>query len=140
MPYTIKVDELDNALEDYQKTLIQNLIDNGASYEEAANTYLSVNADSTSPFGTINSDKDFFSEVKKQFHKLLCGHSDYEEERKEILGGVSEIGSGVTTAIATWIGATFGVAMAIVLPVVVLLLKLAAKIGLNAWCETTSIE
>lgn len=77
----------------------------------------------------------YFPAIKAEFAKLLCGHADYEDDRERAEGLWNTGKDYVLMAISAAIGASLGVAAAIILPIVTFLLYLASKMGVNVWCR-----
>jgi hypothetical protein len=120
----------------YQTTIIRELLASGMSETEAAELWLSrVGPDNNFAFGAGSPGANFLASVQTEFRKFLCGDAQYEQLRQQANETWNGMKIPVVAAIAAGIGATVGVAAAVIMPVVALLLTAAAKIGLNAWCN-----
>lgn len=120
----------------YQRVSIKNLLDSGLSEEDAAAMWLSrTGPDNNFAFGAGSPGANFLSSVQTEFRKFLCGDSAYDDLRRDAKSAWNGTKLPVVAAIAAGIGATIGVAAAVIMPVVALLLSAAARIGLQAWCN-----
>lgn len=127
-------------LKTYQRKHLDVLLRSMAP-EDAAEAWLSVNGPSyTSGFGAPADTKPLFNRLKSEFKKFVCGHPDYEEERKQ-LGGERPITKSVLIyVIGTAVAAKLGVLMALIVPAVVILLFVVGKAGRNAWCADFQVD
>lgn len=86
---------------------------------------------------------DRMDQIKKEFHKFICGHEDYAEERKEINDFINKK-NGVKDLVVAFItgvlAAHFGAMAAIIAQLVVWLLAVTAKMGINAYCAMNPLE
>ncbi|HFK1756494.1 TPA: hypothetical protein ACGXQC_000860 [Bacillus cereus] len=126
-----------NALPDYQKSVVSELLISN-SHEEAATAWLEASIDHTSPFSTQpKSEKKFFDLLKKEVQKILCGSPDYAAERDELtrLTQSPENKTAFVSAISALIGAKVGLAASFIAPAIVIIFMIIGKASLNAWCE-----
>ena len=72
-------------------------------------------------------------------HRFLCTNDEeYEELRKHLNAADATLQKAVIPIIAGAIGATLGIAAAILVPFVALVILATGKIGKNAWCALHS--
>ncbi|ARI78807.1 hypothetical protein [Halobacillus mangrovi] len=129
-----------DTLPNYQRDLVNELL-SYYSYEEAAVTWLESSTSNTSPFsGQPQPEKKYFEYVKKEVHKLLCGDTNYEAERHELvqLAQKPENKNGIIAMVSALIGAKLGLAATFLAPVIVIIFLTIGKISLNAWCTMES--
>lgn len=133
----LEVNDWLNVLESYQKEIMLQLI-NSYGEEGAVDKWLeasSTGIENMVPFGgQPNGDKSLMNNLKKEFNKFICGHPDYKNETTIFLDKV--IKPSLVLPISTIISSATGIALTTVLPTVTLLLYLAGKIGIKAYCET----
>lgn len=125
----------------YQKDIVSSLLVSN-SYENAAIAWLEASVDNTSPFSAgEKTENEYFKALKNEFHKLLCGNSEYKSEQDELVKLINgpEGKTAIVSTISAMIGANLGLAATFIAPAIVLLLMTVAKISLNAWC-TIQIE
>lgn len=76
----------------------------------------------------------YWNRLKDQFNMFLCGGTDYVDERKQAKA-ISEAGAaGLSTYLAQLISPIIGLSVPILVPAILLLLHLAAKMGIKAYC------
>ena len=127
-------DELLSLLKPYQQKILIPLIDS-VGEEEAAKIWLSPeNGSPSASFGGGESQPDpYFDRLIKEIRKLICGDECYKEDREKIIeANTSAI--FVVGIISASMGDIFGVAPALLTPVVILILNMISKVGINAWC------
>lgn len=126
-------------LKPYQKNTIIQLVDKYGEERAAEEWLSSVGPIETAQFGGVASDqnqiKSYWSRVKKEFDKLICGHSDYTNEREKLISGGKVIGTGAVTTISVWIAPIVGLSVPILVPAIILLLHTVAKISVKAYCS-----
>lgn len=128
-----------DVLPTYQQQTIKQLLSQGNSNEEVARIWLAANGPSnTFPFGADNQNNSFLESLKKELYEFICNEEKYVEERKKINDQLRVGGLAAITSLASIIGATIGAAAPLILPVIVLLLDAAIKIGINVWCSLKS--
>lgn len=131
-------DEWLNVLEKYQKNTVIELI-KIKSPEEAASIWLESTVNNNAPFGVgkPENNKKILDVLKTEIHKLLCGDSEYEEERsnlkKEINNGNNK--TTIVSFVSAVIGAKIGLAATFIAPAVVIIFTMIAKVTLNTWCQ-----
>lgn len=120
----------------YQTASIEAMIAAGMTEHQVAELWLSrVGPDNNFAFGAGSPGANFLASVQTEFRKFLCGDPEYDALRTQANETWNGLRIPVVATIAAGIGATVGVAAAVVMPVVALLLTAAARIGLNAWCN-----
>lgn len=120
----------------YQRAVIDELLASGLTEEGAAETWLSrTGPDNNFGFGAGATSANYLASVKSEFRKLVCGDQTYEALRKEAEKIWNGTKYSIVSAIAIGIAAQIGVAVAVIIPVVALLLAAVGKVGLNAWCN-----
>lgn len=88
----------------------------------------------TFPFGTENKNNQFYEKIKIEVEDFICNEEKYIEERKKIKENLNNSRGLVAASLTAVIAPEVGTAPAMLLPVVVLILQTAFKIGINAWC------
>lgn len=125
-----------NSLQPYQASMIHKMRNNGIEFEEIAINLLSrTGSDNTAPFGADGAPKNYFDSLKEEFRKFLCGDESYEDLRKQVSENWNKGKLPIATTITAVIANVLGLLPAVVLPVVMILLAMAAEIGRKAWCE-----
>jgi hypothetical protein len=124
-------------LKPYQKVQIEELISLN-NEEVAAEKWLSANGPSnTIQFGgRTNETKPFYDNFKKEIAKFLCGHSDYDEQRKQLSSEAPVTKVVLLTIVSGVVATQIGVLQSLIVPAVALILHLIGKMSINAWCET----
>lgn len=79
--------------------------------------------------------KDYKERVLDEIVKLICGDKKYLTEQEEIKFEGKKARQYIGYTIAGSIGATFGIEVALVFPIICLLLSSIAKISVEAWCK-----
>jgi hypothetical protein len=121
----------------YQREAIDQLLSTGASFDAAAQTWVSASTDNTYPFSAsapVGDKGQFLTNLKCEVRNFLCGDQKYEEERKGLFGKKSVVRTYVVSAMAAAIAPYLGVAAAVIAPLIALTLAGIGKITLNAWC------
>lgn len=146
--------ELLSLLKPYQQRTLLPLIDS-VGEEEAAKIWLSPSSDDqVANFGGGGNQPDllppeienqsansedkpalYYDKLVKEIKKLICGDEKYQEYREKTLEHASTSALVAVTFISATMGDIFGVAPALLTPVVILILKAVSKVGINAWCE-----
>jgi len=121
-----------------QSEAILRLIGAGKSEEEVGELWLSqTGSPNTAGFGVGVPIQSFYANVKREFVAFVCGDEKYKKEREQAAMIWNREGKvGLVSITAAVIASTVGLAAVAVVPVVALLFSSAAKIGLNAFCET----
>lgn len=128
-------DELLVLLKPYQQKILLPLIDS-VGEEEAAKIWLSPDMEKqlVSFGGGENQQDPYFDRLIKEIRKLICGDEIYQEDRERIIEKANTSAFFVVSTISALMGDVFGVAPALLTPVVILILKMISKVGINAWC------
>lgn len=90
--------------------------------------------------GGETTPKPFGKRVKDEINMLICGHPKYIDEREKILDQYHGWSLYAATAAAAVLGATFGVSAGIISPAVLLLVRCACKVGINAYCQNIHFD
>ena len=125
-------------LKKYQQEAVMSLV---VEYGEdtAAEKWLSAKGFSnTIPFGGQRDTKPFFDNFKIEFKKFICGHPDYEKERKKISDQKEIVSALFISTISAAIGSVLGMAGALLAPAVAIMLYIVGKMGTKAYCKTDS--
>lgn len=136
----LSLEEWYNCIKPYQKRVIEQLVANYGE-EKASEEWLTARGPiQTVTFGgsqsnTVDSPK-YWSRLKDEFDKLICGHPDYEKEQKKILAAGKTIGIGSVTALANWLSPIVGMSPPILVPSIILILHTTSKMGVKAYCST----
>ena len=131
-------DELIGLLKPFQKEILLPLI-NSVGEEEAARIWLAPKlANEMKNFGGVQSNPaPFFDRVLSEIRMFICGDEKYKSEREKLIGGINKSASTTVSAISLAVGDVFGIAPALLTPIVIMILKMIGKIGVNAWCAIT---
>jgi hypothetical protein len=129
-----------DAVPNTQANLIRQMLESGSSEEQIAESWLSnTGATTTSGFGVGGPIQTFFGNVKAEFVDFVCGGDKYAAERSQAQTIWKEHGKiGLVAMIAAAIAPHVGLAAAAILPVIALLMSLATKVSLNAFCKTAT--
>jgi hypothetical protein len=125
------------ALAPFQRTLVDQLIASGKTYDQAAEAWLTASPANTAPFGAmLTPDKRnlFKEKLVLEIENFLCGAPEYEKERNGLLGEKSAARTYVVSAIAVALAPSLGVSAPFLSPAIALILASFGKITLNAWC------
>lgn len=123
----------------YQKVTIEELMQQGKTFEEIAETWVSATTENTYPFGTSSTKIDkgkFLENLILEIEDFICGSKKYEQERKKLFGEHGVARTYIVSAIAVAVAPTMGVSATFLAPVVALILASLGKIAVNAWCST----
>ncbi len=131
-------DELIGLLKPFQKEILLPLI-NSVGEEEAARIWLAPKlSNEMKNFGGVQSNPaPFFDRVLSEIRMFICGDEKYKSEREKLIGGINKSASTTVSAISLAVGDVFGIAPALLTPIVIMILKMIGKIGVNAWCAIT---
>lgn len=126
-------------LPSYQRDLINNmLVDRDPTTVAVAWLSSSGPAD-TAPLGAARAGATlFYDNLLKQIQLLLCGGTDFEEERTRLLSDARAGRAMLVTGIATAVAPIVGAAAVVIAPAVALVLAVVARAGADAACETLS--
>ena len=124
--------KIENCLEKYQLTLIEEMQQNGLNEEEIIQSFLMIpKQKNMQTFGggknTLNITLDV---VKKEFFELICGDK-YATERQKIFD--SKTHKSITTGITTKLSLVLSIEQAILYPIIVLLIPLLRKFGCESY-------
>lgn len=127
-----------DAIPEVQGNIVRQMLENGSSEEQIAEIWLSnIGASTTSGFGAGGPIQTFFENVRSEFIDFICGGEKYATERDQAKSVWKEHGKiGLVATVATIIAPHVGLAAAAIIPVVALLMSLAAKVGVNAFCKS----
>ena len=127
-------------LKPYQRNFIEQLV---AIYgeEKAAEEWINAREPmQTVTFGGVTEDannkKNYWKRFRNEFDKLICGHTDYQDEHDKFVAAGKPIGLGAVAYIADWIAPAVGMSTAILIPAIALILNTTAKMGVKAYCAT----
>lgn len=124
----------------YQAKPLLELIEKGATLDDAAIEWIGASAATTAPFsanGGPSIDKNkFLPKLKSEFRGFICGDEKYKKEREGLFGEKAITRTFAISAIAVAISPYMGVAATVISPVVALLLSGLGKMTVNAWCAT----
>ncbi len=128
--------ELIENLEEYQKEIIQELLQHNSA-DEAIDLWINANGpiDNVN-FGGTQEKNELLNNFKIELCKLLSESPEYKNEVKEMKVymnlGKDAIISGLTLALAPRLGTT----AIIIVPLVVLAMISISKVGIKAYCRT----
>lgn len=135
---TLSQDEWFSILKPYQRKYIEQLVQTYGEETTAEIWLTSVGPLQTARFGGENDShgdrKDYWRRFKIEFDKFICGHPDYSEARKKASQQAGSIGLIAIPIISSEIAASVGISHVIIVPAVVLLLDVASKVGVRAYC------
>ena len=143
MAKTFELEEIYNAIDAEQAKALEKMVKE-CGEEEAALKWLDEIVAPTLPVtpyeGNIGDggnaeSKPFRKRVKDEIDMLICGHPKYSSEREKILDQYHGWTLYAATAVASLLGSVFGVGAAIISPAILLLVRCAGKIGVNAYCQ-----
>lgn len=139
---SLSLDEWYTCLKPYQKNIIEQLV---AKYgeERAAEEWLTARGPiQTATFGgaVSNNTDNYWNRFKLEMDKLICGHPNYENERKKFSSAGKSLGLGAVTALSTWLSPIVSVSSAILVPSIILVLHTTSKMGINAYCSTKNFS
>ena len=134
----LSLDQWYDCLKPYQVDIIKQLVSNYGE-EKAAEIWITARGPiQTATFGGSQNQNEntinYWKRLKNEFDKLICGHPDYEKERSQFTVAGEAIGLSGASALTGLIAPLIGVSTVLLLPAIVLLLHLAAKMGTKAYC------
>ena len=136
----LTLDEWYTCLKPYQKNMIEQLVSKHGEEKAAEEWFIARGPVQTVTFGGTQANAaeatKYWTRLKDEFDKLICGHPDYEKEQKKILTAGKAIGLSSVTALANWLSSVIGMSPSILVPTVVLILHTTSKMGVNAYCST----
>jgi hypothetical protein len=123
------------ALPRYQAAIIREFLDRGMPPETAAQEWLSASGPmNTFPFGAQVAKDAFYDKLVLELEAFLCGDQRYAEDRRRLIGDLKPGQAYTIASISAIIAPAVGASAALIAPAIAMLLFVAAKIGLNAWC------
>lgn len=125
-----------DALDDYQKNLVLQLINENKDPLIAAEKWLSYGIAHTYPFGVQKASANFLDNVKKEIMKFLCGDPEYNNEREELSKSRQTVHNYVICLISSAIAIKLGTSLVFLAPVVAIILFSFGKCTLKAICAT----
>jgi hypothetical protein len=123
----------------YQRETIDQLLSNGASFEDVAQAWISASAENTYRFSAtapVGNKGEFLANLKREVRAFLCGDKKYKKERDGLFGEKGLARTYVVSAMAVAIAPHLSVASAVISPLIALILASIGKVALNAWCAT----
>lgn len=124
-----------DCLPKYQKSRINEILDNGKTINEVANIWLSASPQNIVPFGTTKKENVFLIKIQEELESLLCGDEKYADYRSKLSNEVSLSKGYVIGVISSAIALVVGSSGKFIAPVIALLLLGMGKVTINAWCE-----
>lgn len=85
--------------------------------------------------GIGDSDEPFSKRLKDEINMVICGHPKYKEEREKILHEYNGYTLTAATSLGAIIGSVFGIASGAVIPVALIMIRLALKVTVGAYCK-----
>lgn len=129
-------DEWLAALPPYQRDIVEQLLDNYETPEEAAVAWLAASGPAdTYTLGSVAGRTGFYNRVKDETRKFLCNADDYAAERDRLLAELQPSKAVIVAVVSAAISPALGLAAGLVAPAIVLTLIIIVKVGLNAWCD-----
>jgi hypothetical protein len=130
------IQEWTSSLPSYQRSVIENMLASQDPTEVAISWLSSSGPKDTAPFGGVRTGATLFYEnLLKEIQKLMCGSSDYDQERKALINAGSAgkmlIVSTVSIAVAPHVGA----AAVVIGPAVAIVLALLSNSGKATVCD-----
>lgn len=122
-----------DALQPYQRNMINKLYSENGSYEETAKAWLTASLSTTVPFGTEKGHSVFFDKVLDELEAFLSGDEKYKDDRIAILQEKSVVQTYIVGAISVALSPVLGASAAFLAPVVAIILVTITKMGINAW-------
>lgn len=140
----ISIEDCYAILKPYQQRIIKELVTKYGEEGAAERWINSKGAGNTVTFGGLQQENpqqdDYWSRLKVEFDKFLCGHPDYEVEREKLVGTGKAIGLASVAGISSWLGPLIGVSPVLLVPSIALLLTTTSKMGINAYCSVKTFE
>ena len=127
-----KIEEWLEVLEPFQQELIQTLLVEH-SEEEAIQIWISVSGpEYTTSFGGTEK-KDYLKSFKEEFDKFILCDDKYKNDIKELNEYTTITKYFIVSFISSVLAKSLGVVSGVVAPLIVLILGVIGKIGLNAY-------
>lgn len=84
---------------------------------------------------------DMLSRILKETHSLICTEEDkYRTSREKLRGEIATTANVIVFVISNAVAVNAGMAAALCVPLVALVLSSIAKLGVTAWCEAFSSQ
>ena len=123
-------------LKPYQRAILTDFLKTEAPEKVAERWLTTTGSPNLVAFGGVGDPKPFWERFRTEFDRFLCDESAYVEERKALLAEGSVSKAMLISIVASALGATLGFAATLLAPAVTLLLYLAGKIGIAAYCAS----
>ena len=78
-------------------------------------------------------------ELVKELHTLLCDEQHNLRERRQFMSDLKAGQTATIAGVATFLSAHLSVPSPFVVPAIVVLMGLASRVGLRAWCSTVTV-
>ncbi|WP_122454167.1 hypothetical protein [Pseudomonas viridiflava] len=132
----ISMEDALSAMKPYQRDLMKQLVD---AHGEQAATELWLTSNGPTGVekfgGSPLPPNQILERFLLEFRLFICGDPKYENARKEVSKLAKNQIKDMITIISATIAFTVGVASALVLPAVSILLHVVTSIGINIWCD-----
>lgn len=140
----ITIEDCYASLKPYQRLTIEKLVSKYGE-EGAAEQWLTARGPcQTSIFGGSPQEQtqtmSYWSRLKNEFDKFICGHPDYDKEREKFVTTSKPLGLAGVTGLSTLLGPLIGMSPVLLVPSIALLLTSASKMGVKAYCATKSFD
>lgn len=109
-----------------------------ATAEKIIDNYSFRHSESQIP-GSVGFCDNYWSKVKKEFDKLVCGHSQYAKESEDYYVFGKFFSLTTVSAMASSMAPIVSIPSYILTPTIVLMLHSMMKMGRNAYCSTVDI-
>ena len=113
----------------YQQHRIKQLVDATNSYEEAAKQWLNAMPENTFPLGAEQTKNVFIEKVRDEIEKFLSGNKQYADEQQQLVSSSEVLQKTFVSSVSAAIAPVIGIAVAYVMPVIVLELMTMSKIS-----------
>jgi len=89
--------------------------------------------------GSVGFSVNYWARVKREFDKLVCGHSQYVKEGEDYYVFGKFFSLATASAMASSMSSFVSIPTYILTPTIALMLHSMMKIGRNAYCSTVKI-
>lgn len=89
--------------------------------------------------GAIGFRVNYWNRLKREFDKLVCGHSPYEKENQDYYVFGKFFSLSTASSMATTLAPMLSIPVYILTPTIALMLHSMMKIGKNAYCSTVNL-
>lgn len=126
-----------NSLPSYQRISFEAFLEDGATYEDAAEMWLqSAGPPNTFPFGgDAVGGSGFFVNLLTEMQKLICDSKEYIQNKEEVAASVRAGKYAFAGAVALAVAPYVGVTAVVVTPAVVAILGVIFNAGHVTACE-----